>query len=50
MKYLEGISIDFFVECGPSKVLSGLIKRSVKEASIISLDNYDYFLDRENLI
>ena len=50
MKYLEGISIDKFVECGPSKVLSGLIKRSVKEASIISLDNYDYFLDRENLI
>ena len=50
MKYLEGISIDKFVECGPSKVLSGLIKRSVKEASIISLDNYDSFLDRENLI
>ena len=50
MKYLEGISINKFVECGPSKVLSGLIKRSVKEASIISLDNYDYFLDRENLI
>ena len=50
MKYLEGISINKFVECGPSKVLSGLIKRSVKEASIISLDNYDFFLDRENLI
>jgi len=30
--------------------LSGLIKRGVKEASIISLDNYDSFLDKESLI
>ncbi len=50
MNYLEGIAIDKYIECGPSKVLSGLIKRGVKEASIISLDNYDSFLDKENLI
>ena len=50
MSYLEAISIDKYIECGPSKVLSGLIKRGVKEASIISLDNYDSFLDMENLI
>ena len=50
MNYFETISINKYVECGPSKVLSGLIKRGVKEASIISLDNYDSFLDMENLI
>tara|TARA_Y100000996_G_scaffold370955_1_gene318911 strand:+ start:216 stop:1151 length:936 start_codon:yes stop_codon:yes gene_type:complete len=50
MNYLESISIDKYIECGPSKVLSGLIKRDIKEASIISLDNYDSFLDKGNLI
>ena len=38
------------IECGPSKVLSGLMKRALKDTQIISLDNYESFLDKENLI
>ena len=38
------------IECGPGKVLSGLMKRALKDKQIISLDSYESFLDKENLI
>ena len=38
------------IECGPGKVLSGLMKRTLKDAQIISLDDYESFLNKENLI
>ena len=38
------------IECGPGKVLSGLMKRALKDIQIISLDNYESFLDKESLI
>ena len=37
----EGINI--FIECGPGKVLSGLVKRTVNHVEIISLDDYSVF-------
>ena len=37
------------IECGPGKVLSGLMKRALKDTQIVSLDNYESFLDKENL-
>jgi [acyl-carrier-protein] S-malonyltransferase len=37
----EGINT--FIECGPGKVLSGLIKRIVNDVEIISLDDYSVF-------
>ena len=37
----EGINT--FIECGPGKVLSGLIKRIVNGVEIISLDDYSVF-------
>ena len=38
------------IECGPGKVLSGLMKRALKDTQIVPLDNYESFLDKENLI
>ena len=38
------------IECGPGKVLSGLMKRALNDTKIISLDNYESFLDKENLL
>ena len=37
----EGINT--FIECGPGKVLSGLVKRIVNDVEIISLDDYSVF-------
>ena len=37
------------VECGPGKVLSGLMKRTLKDIEIISLDDYESYLNKENL-
>jgi [acyl-carrier-protein] S-malonyltransferase len=37
----EGINT--FIECGPGKVLSGLVKRIVDDVEIISLDDYSVF-------
>ena len=37
------------IECGPGKVLSGLMKRTLKDIEIISLDDYESYLNKENL-
>jgi len=50
MNLFSELKLKKYFECGPGKVLSGLIKRTVKDTSIISLDNYESFLDKENFI
>ena len=44
---IHSLGINNFIECGPGKVLSGLVKRIVNNVEIISLDDYsslnDYF-------
>jgi len=37
------LDINTFIECGPGKVLSGLVKRIVNNVEIISLDDYSTF-------
>jgi|TARA_Y100000389_G_scaffold61816_1_gene57871 [acyl-carrier-protein] S-malonyltransferase len=41
MTYFKSLNLDQFIECGPSKVLTGLIKREFKETDIYSLDNFE---------
>ena len=50
MNYFNKLTLSKCVECGPGKVLSGLIKRTLKDTEIISLDNYESFLDKEKII
>lgn len=50
MNSFNELTLGKCVECGPGKVLSGLMKRTLKGIEIISLDNYESFLDKENLI
>tara|TARA_X000000368_G_scaffold174846_1_gene137846 strand:- start:859 stop:1794 length:936 start_codon:yes stop_codon:yes gene_type:complete len=50
MQSFNEVSIGKCVECGPGKVLSGLMKRTLKDTKIISLDDYESFLDKESLI
>ena len=50
MNSFNELTLEKCFECGPGKVLSGLIKRAVKDTVIISLDNYESFLDKENFI
>jgi len=50
MNSFNELTLGKCVECGPGKVLSGLMKRTLKGTEIISLDNYESFLDKENLI
>ena len=40
---INTLSINTFIECGPGKVLSGLVKRIVNNVEIISLDDYSTF-------
>ena len=50
MNSLNEFTLGKCIECGPGKVLSGLIKRTLRDTQIISLDDYESFLDKENLI
>ncbi len=50
MNSFSELTLGKCIECGPGKVLSGLMKRTLKDAQIISLDDYELFLDKENLI
>ena len=50
MHSFDRFKIKKCIECGPGKILSGLIKRTLKDTIVISLDNYDSFLDRDDLI
>ena len=40
---INALGINTFIECGPGKVLSGLVKRIVNNVEIISLDDYSTF-------
>jgi len=50
MNSFNKLTLGKCIECGPGKVLSGLMKRTLKDTEIISLDNYESFLDKENLV
>ena len=50
MNSFNELTLGKCVECGPGKVLSGLMKRTLKGTEIISLGNYESFLNKENLI
>ena len=50
MNSFNKLTLGKCIECGPGKVLSGLMKRTLKDTEIISLDNYESFIDKENLI
>jgi [acyl-carrier-protein] S-malonyltransferase len=43
IKNIRSNSIHNFVECGPGKILSGLVKRIVDDSKIISLDSHQTF-------
>ena len=49
MNSFNELKLGTCIECGPGKVLSGLMKRSLEDIQIVSLDNYESFLDKENL-
>tara|TARA_Y100001970_G_scaffold180262_1_gene219469 strand:- start:11442 stop:12374 length:933 start_codon:yes stop_codon:yes gene_type:complete len=40
---INSLGISNFIECGPGKVLSGLIKRISKDSTVLTLDNYSSF-------
>ena len=40
---INALGVNTFIECGPAKVLSGLVKRIVNNVEIISLDDYSTF-------
>ncbi len=50
MDFINELKLRRCIECGPGKVLSGLMKRALKDTQIVSLNNYDSFLDKENLL
>ncbi|MFL2701759.1 MAG: [acyl-carrier-protein] S-malonyltransferase [Gammaproteobacteria bacterium] len=50
MNSFNKLALGKCIECGPGKVLSGLMKRTLKDTRIISLDDYESFLDKESLI
>ena len=50
MNLFNNLKLGKCIECGPGKVLSGLMKRTLKGTEIISLDNYESFLDKEYII
>ena len=50
MNSFNELTLGKCIECGPGKVLSGLMKRTLKDTRIISLDDYESFLDKESLI
>ncbi len=50
MDSFNKLTLNKCIECGPGKVLSGLMKRTLKDTEIISLDSYESFLDKEKII
>ena len=48
IKNINSLKVNKYIECGPGKVLSGLIKRIVNDVEIISLDNYSSYLEKFN--
>tara|TARA_Y100000748_G_C15464984_1_gene476498 strand:+ start:254 stop:1189 length:936 start_codon:yes stop_codon:yes gene_type:complete len=50
MNSLNELSLSKCFECGPGKVLSGLMKRTLKDTEIISLDNYESFTNKDNFL
>jgi len=50
MNSFNELTLGKCVECGPGKVLSGLMKRALQDTQVVSLDNYNSFLDKENLL
>ena len=50
MDCINELTLRRCIECGPGKVLSGLMKRALQDTQVVSLDNYDSFLDKENLL
>jgi len=50
MNFLSKLKLTKCIECGPGKVLSGLMKRTLKDIEIIALDNYESFLNKEKII
>ena len=48
LKNINSLKINKYIECGPGKVLSGLIKRIVNDVETISLDNYSSYLEKFN--
>ena len=49
MDYFKNEGITNFFECGPSKVLTGLIKRKFENVDIFSLDDFDTLNNLTNL-
>ena len=45
---ITNLKITTFIECGPSKVLCGLIKRIAPSVVTIDLDTYDNYLELSN--
>ena len=41
MDYFYSNDLTDFIECGPSKVLTGLIKKRFDNVAIFSLDDFD---------
>ena len=45
---IEKGGVNNIIECGPAKVLSGLIKRIDPKVTTIDLDNYNHYLELKN--
>ena len=48
IKAMDNLKVTTIIECGPSKVLCGLIKRISPNINTIDLDTYDNFLELSN--
>jgi [acyl-carrier-protein] S-malonyltransferase len=49
MNYFNNNNITHFYECGPSKVLTGLIKKQFTDTKLHSLDDYEILISiKEN--
>lgn len=36
---MRALGVDMFIECGPGRVLSGLIRRCCQEAKVLNVEN-----------
>ena len=48
IKTIANMKVTTIIECGPSKVLCGLIKRISSSVATIDLDTYDNYLELSN--
>ena len=48
IKTITNMKVTTIIECGPSKVLCGLIKRISSNVTTIDLDTYDNYLELSN--